>query len=106
MSFDSRRESKSRQPMVLFIDLAEVAQITDHYSGAELEQVVVSALYGAWAENRDLSQRDLIVAARQMIPLYTLYETEIKALRTWARDRARPAGMSRRLVDLFARRDP
>jgi AAA+ superfamily predicted ATPase len=87
-------------------DLGELAQMTDHFSGAELEQVVVSALYGAWAESRDLSQRDLVVAARQMIPLYTLYETEIKALRTWARDRARPAGMSRRLVDLFARRDP
>ncbi len=36
------------------------------------------------AEKRDMTQKDLVVAARQMVPLYALYENEIKALRAWA----------------------
>jgi len=82
-------------------DIAELAAITDHFSGAELEQVVVSGLYRAFSERRELTQADLVIAARQLVPLYALYETEIKALRTWASGRARPAGQNRRLVELF-----
>jgi AAA+ superfamily predicted ATPase len=93
--------NRGRDPQAM--DLPQLAEITDHYSGAELEQLVIAGLYTAFAEGRDVTPRDLVVAARQMIPLYNLYETEIKALRTWAKDRARPAGTSRRLKDLFAR---
>lgn len=82
-------------------DLDELAGITDHFSGAELEQVVVSGLYTAFSDGRDLTQADLVVAARQLVPLYAMYETEIKALRTWSRGRARHASDDRRLVDWF-----
>jgi SpoVK/Ycf46/Vps4 family AAA+-type ATPase len=87
-------------------ELPELLRITENYSGAELEQIVVAGLYNAFAENRDVEQRDLIVAARQTVPLYRLYEVEIKALRTWAQDRARPAGHSRKLIDLFGKAPP
>lgn len=82
-------------------DLAELTSLTDHFSGAELEQVVVSGLYTAFSGSRDLTHADLVVAARQLVPLYAMYETEIKALRTWARGRARHASDDRRLVDWF-----
>jgi AAA+ superfamily predicted ATPase len=84
-------------------ELADLLKATENYSGAELEQIVVAALYSAFAQQRDLEQRDLLVAARQTVPLYRLYETEIKALRTWAHERARPAGQNRKLIDLFSR---
>jgi hypothetical protein len=84
-------------------DLAEIVASCDHFSGAEIEQVVVAALYRAWARRAELSQSDLLTSARQLVPLYTLYEAEIKALRHWAQGRARPAGRDRRLVDLFQR---
>ncbi len=84
-------------------DIDELAAASEHYSGAELEQVVSAALYGAFAAGRELEQHDLLVAIRQLVPLYALYETEIKALRTWAQGRARKAGHDRKLADLFAR---
>jgi SpoVK/Ycf46/Vps4 family AAA+-type ATPase len=91
--------SRGRNPAIF--DTAEVAQLTPNYSGAELEQIVIDGLYTAFAADRDLEQSDLADAARALVPLFRLRETEIKALRTWARDRARPAGHDRSLVDLF-----
>lgn len=91
--------SRDRDPSAF--NTTEIAQITPNYSGAELEQVVISGLYTAFAKNRELSQTDLVQAARELVPLFKLRETEIKALRTWAKDRARPAGHDRSLVNLF-----
>lgn len=103
---DARRDilkihvaARSRDPEAF--DLTAVAQVTANYSGAELEQIVVAAMYVAFAKNRDVTDEDLIASARQLVPLYALREAEVKALRTWAKDRARPAGHDRRLVDLF-----
>lgn len=84
-------------------NLTSIAQATPNYSGAELEQVVIAALYAAFSAERDLTDEDLLSAARSLVPLYALRETEIKALRTWAKDRARPAGHDRSLLDLFAK---
>ncbi len=91
--------ARGRQPSSF--DLTAIAQQTVNFSGAELEQVIVAAMYTAFAEERDLSDLDMVGAARQLVPLYELRETEIKALRAWAKDRARPAGHDRKLVDLF-----
>lgn len=82
-------------------DLEDLAERCSHFSGAELEQVIISALYACYAQRSELSQRDLQVAVNLMVPLYRLYETEIKALRTWSEGRARPAARSRRLRDYF-----
>jgi hypothetical protein len=66
-----------------------------------VEQVVVAGLYRAFAERREMTQRDLQVAAKQLVPLYAMYENEIKALRTWSQGRARPAHTSGRMAGLF-----
>lgn len=92
-------ERRRRDPAAF--DTAELARITANFSGAELEQLVVAALYTAFGAGRELTQSDLVDAARALVPLFTLREVEIKALRTWARDRARPAGTDRSLLDLF-----
>ncbi|MFT5994132.1 MAG: SpoVK/Ycf46/Vps4 family AAA+-type ATPase, partial [Bradymonadia bacterium] len=82
-------------------DVDELAGKTQNFSGAELEQVVIAAMYRAFADDREVSQADLTLAAKQLIPLYKLRETDVKALRTWAHERARPAGHDRKLSDLF-----
>ena len=43
----------------------------------------MAGLYRAFAERLEMTQRDLQVAAKQLVPLYAMYENEIKALRTW-----------------------
>jgi SpoVK/Ycf46/Vps4 family AAA+-type ATPase len=81
--------------------VATAARSTDHFSGAELEQVVVAALYRAFAAGRDVADDDLRRSASEIVPLYRTYEERVKALRTWARDRARPASRATGVVDLL-----
>ncbi|HWE23702.1 MAG TPA: AAA family ATPase [Myxococcales bacterium] len=77
-------------------DLAELAQISEGYSGSEIEQAVISGLHFAFAEGVELSQKHLVRAVRETIPLATTMGEEIARLREWAKTRARPA--SGRLV--------
>jgi AAA+ superfamily predicted ATPase len=79
----------------------DIAQRAEYFSGAELEQVVVSAMYSAYAEDREVEPDDLEFAVKETIPLYRTYEERIKALREWAQNRARPASRERRMLDFF-----
>lgn len=92
--------SKERNPEGF--DLGEIATATRNFSGAELEQVVVSALYLAFGESRAMGQADLMLAARQTVPLFKTYEDEIKDLRVWATERARFANRDSSVLDYFS----
>jgi hypothetical protein len=46
---------------------------------------------------------DLRRVARDIVPLSTTYEEQIKALREWAAGRTRNAGREAAVVDLFRR---
>lgn len=85
------------------VDVAAIAEVTGDFSGAELEQVVVGALHRAYALGRELETGDLRRVAQDVIPLFRTYEEQIKALREWARGRARVAGRVGAVVDLFRR---
>jgi len=64
---------------------------TEGYSGAEIEQVVVSALYAAHGENKALAQVHLEEAIRATRPLSVLMAEKVAALRAWALPRTVPA---------------
>ncbi len=83
-------------------DLTQVAEESERFSGAELEQVVISSLFSAFAEDRDLESHDLLDAVREMIPLAVTMDDKLKDLREWARPRARRASLDRQRVDYFA----
>ena len=85
------------------VDVAAIADLCADYSGAELEQVVVGALHRAYALGRDIENGDLRRIAQDLVPLFKTYEEQIKALREWARGRARVAGRPGAIVDLFRR---
>ncbi len=84
-------------------DLAALAEACHEFSGAELEQVVVGALHRAFALKRELELGDLRRVALDLVPLSKTYEEQVKALREWARGRARTAGREGTVVDLFRR---
>ncbi len=90
---------RSRDPHAF--DLTQVAEESDRFSGAELEQVVVSGLFQAFSEDRDLCFEDLVEAARDTVPLAVTMDEHIKRLREWARPRARRASTDRHRVDFF-----
>jgi SpoVK/Ycf46/Vps4 family AAA+-type ATPase len=72
-------------------DLPALAHASVGFSGAELEQAVVSALHEAFAEGGELSQRHLERAIAESLPLSVTMAEEIGELRRWASTRTRPA---------------
>ena len=86
-------------------DLTPVAEETEKFSGAELEQVIVAGLFAAFDQQRDLSSEDLLDVAREMVPLAVTMDDRLKELREWARPRARPASTDRRRIDFFEDQD-
>ncbi|MCO4761469.1 MAG: AAA family ATPase [Myxococcales bacterium] len=82
-------------------DLEGLAKAAKRLTGAELEQAVVEALAVAFEERRGLLDADLERALGETVPFVETYEEQVKALREWARRRARSAGQDRSLRDLF-----
>ena len=68
--------------------LSYLASITEGYSGAEIEQVVVEALFEAFADERPLEETDLKKAIHNMVTLSTIQAEQIEAIRQWANERA------------------
>ncbi len=68
-------------------DLGRLAQISDGFSGAEIEQAVVSALYAAHAENSPLKQIQLLEELLNTKPLSVVMAEKVEQLRHWASTR-------------------
>ena len=73
------------------IDLSALAAAADGYSGAEIEQVIVSALYAAHASGGTLDTHLLMQAIRDTRPLSVVMAEQVEALRDWALPRTVPA---------------
>ena len=57
---------------------------TEGFSGAELEQSVIEAMYFAFAEKRELLESDLILATSQLVPLSRTAREQLESLKEWA----------------------
>jgi len=75
-------------------DLDQLANVSDGFSGAEIEQALVAAMYDAFAQDREFTQLDIIAAVKATQPLSKTMSEQVTALRDWARQRARPAAAS------------
>ncbi len=69
-------------------NIPQLAQITKNWSGSEIEQVIISGMYEAFADNRKLKEDDLFVIFGSSVPLATTMEEQIKKVRSWAHNRA------------------
>jgi len=67
--------------------LMVLAGASDGFSGAEIEQVVVSAVYAGQAQQRDVDQAMLLDCIRATSPLSVVMVERLDALREWARGR-------------------
>lgn len=78
------------------IELAEdalhaLALATEGFSGAEIEQVVVSAAYAAHADGGEVTVQHLLREVSATRPLSVVMAEQVAALRQWARSRTVPA---------------
>ena len=80
-----------RKQNIAGIDTAAVVRATSGFSGAEIEQVVVSGLYSAFAAGGGLTTDVLVREAVATRPLSVTMAEKVAALRQWAKDRAVPA---------------
>jgi MoxR-like ATPase len=72
-------------------DLARLAAAADGFSGAEIEQAVISALYAAYSAEQELTQDLLLDEITQTRPLSVLMAERVADLRSWAAERCVPA---------------
>lgn len=75
-------------------DIEQLSQQSENYSGSEIEQAVIAALYDAFEENKELSTAGISRAIKDTVPLARTMEKEIQGIRTWAQGRARRASLS------------
>jgi SpoVK/Ycf46/Vps4 family AAA+-type ATPase len=85
-------KKKRRDPAQLMLD--KIVDATPEFSGAEMEQVVVSSLYDAFDGGNELSTEGMISSAREIVPLAVTMKEGIDAMREWAKTRARPASVA------------
>jgi SpoVK/Ycf46/Vps4 family AAA+-type ATPase len=71
-------------------DLDAIVAATEGFSGSEIEQAIVSAMYTAHARKRALTQEDLMEEIRQTRPLSVVMAEKVQALREWAAARTVP----------------
>jgi len=80
---------RRRDPAVF--DIGDLVSRSDGFTGAEIEQAFVDALYAAYEAGREVGQGDIGEALRRTVPLSVTMAEDIRALRQWAARRTRPA---------------
>lgn len=68
--------------------LTKLAEITEGFVGAEIEQAVISALFEAFSEDRSIQLDDFQKAIQNTVPLSVTQAEQILAVREWANVRA------------------
>jgi ATP-dependent 26S proteasome regulatory subunit len=73
-------------------DIPALVSATDNFTGAEIEEAIVSGLFTAWNDGRrEVTTDDILTAARGITPLAVGMADRIEALRAWAEKSARRA---------------
>lgn len=78
-------EKRGKKPQ--HFDLEKLADISDGFTGAEIEQAIVSGLYSAFDEGKELNTNIIEKEIRLTSPLSVTMEGKINHLRQWAEGR-------------------
>ena len=74
---------KRRRPNYNF-PLSTIVDRTSGYSGAELEQAVIEAMHYSFSEKREISEKDLIKAVSELVPLSRTAKEQLELLKNWS----------------------
>ena len=80
----------NRKQVLGNFDIDGLAKAMDGFSGAEVEQAVVSALYAAHAKNQPLATDHILEEIGQTRPLSIVMHEKIATMRDWAAGRTVP----------------
>ena len=65
-------------------DYKKLAQLSESFSGAEIKQSIIEAMYYAFYEQREFTTDDICFALNELIPLAQLESTQTIKLQNWA----------------------
>jgi SpoVK/Ycf46/Vps4 family AAA+-type ATPase len=80
-------------------DIDRLALSSAGYSGAEIEEAVVSAMFDAFYEDKLLTTEDIFNAVRQTVPLSKTMSEDMEGLRDWSQGRTRLATSAELLAE-------
>jgi SpoVK/Ycf46/Vps4 family AAA+-type ATPase len=80
-------------------DLKELAAASKDFSGAEIEEAVISALYDAFYAKEELSTQYVLAALAATVPLAKTMSEKINDARKWAIGRARNASLVQTMAE-------
>ncbi len=86
---DIHIRKKGRDPGAF--DLDKMVDVSNDFSGAEIEQAVIASLYDAFDSGGDLTTEGLLDSLAELVPLAVTMRERIDWMRDWARTRARSA---------------
>ena len=79
--FDVHLRKRKRLPQDF--DLEQLAEESQGYVGAEIEQAVIDAMYVGFNAGRELTTQDILEAIRRQVPLSVAQREVVQALRDW-----------------------
>jgi ATP-dependent 26S proteasome regulatory subunit len=86
-------------------DLSSLAGACDGFSGAEIEEAVIAALFEAFSSREELRSEHIEKTMAETVPLSRTMSEEMNRLRNWASGRARPASIGQvRVVEESGRK--
>jgi len=65
-------------------DCIKLSQLSDSFSGAEIRQSIIEAMYQAFYEKREFLTSDISNALDELIPLANLESEQMIKLQNWA----------------------
>ncbi|HEY7640668.1 MAG TPA: AAA family ATPase [Steroidobacteraceae bacterium] len=86
-----RIHARKRSLQLADTDVTQLAASCDGFSGAEIEQAVVSAVYAAHAAGRTVGAPDILREIKATRPLSVVMAERVAELREWAAERTVPA---------------
>jgi ATP-dependent 26S proteasome regulatory subunit len=72
-------------------DLDKLVAATEGFTGAEIEQAIVTGMYAAFTEGKEVGTEHICAAVTDTQPLSVVMRESVQRLRAWARDRCVPA---------------
>jgi SpoVK/Ycf46/Vps4 family AAA+-type ATPase len=72
-------------------DFDVLANASTGFSGAEIEEAIISAMFDVFYEKKQLSTEQILASLQMTVPLSRTMSEDVESLRQWARGRARAA---------------
>ena len=65
-------------------DYSKLSELSESFSGAEIRQSIIEAMYQAFYEKREFTTQDICTALNELIPLANLESEQMVKLQNWA----------------------